>query len=151
MKFFGLFILLITLLSGCIKEQSSQSDTYFVNATSHLIRVNSYGALNKSFEITPGQTKNVLSQNAKVLNNGISYGYISQPVDSFIVVFDMHDSIVHYKSYLVGNNPKRYLYSSRRNIYNDSSYIKTLVSESKNFRGWSFTYTFTEQDYLDAQ
>ena len=72
-------------------------------------------------------------------------------MDSFVVTFDNVYSIVHYKPTLIGSNPKRYLYSSKRNIYNDSSYAINIRSETGQEKFVDFTYTFTNQDYLDAK
>lgn len=82
---------------------------------------------------------------------GMSFGSISHPLDSFTVIFDREYKIAHYKPALTGMNPKRYLYDSDRNLYNDSNYTSSLLVDEKYIRQWEYKYEFTEQDYLDAK
>lgn len=145
----------VIMLSSCIKEENTFSDTYFKNSSSHVISVNPYsnGSVNNqfAFSLSINEEKEVYHNNTRGLGKGLSYGRINQPMDSFLVTFDNLYSIVHYKPPLIGTNTKRYLYSSKRNIYNDSSYTANLLKDEKYQRSWKFIYTFTEQDYLDAK
>ncbi|MEQ1799580.1 MAG: hypothetical protein ABL872_16615, partial [Lacibacter sp.] len=89
--------------------------------------------------------------NNRGIGNGLTYGGYNQPLDSFVVVYENIYYISHYKPTLVGGNSKKYLYTSKRNIYNDSSYVPNLIIDSKHQRSWDFKYSFFEQDYLDAK
>src|SRR5215204_3421388 len=125
---------LIFLLS-CNKEKNTTSDTLFINSTPHVIKVSAYigGMIDQklSFELEPNEISKVYHNNTRGINNGISYGYGNMPIDSFVATFDNAFSIAHYKPNMTGNNPKRYLYESKRNIYNDSSYTLTVKKETE--------------------
>jgi len=152
---FKIAILVLLSFAGCIKEKSTVSNTIFTNSTSHAIAVNAYagGQIQSasSFSLSANETKQVFSIRNGGIGIGCSFGYYNFPVDSFLVFFDSSYSIAHYKFTLIGNKPKRYLYSSKRNIYNDSSYVAHLVYDAKFKREWDLNYTFIEQDYLDAR
>ena len=140
---------------SCNKERNTTSDTFFINSTQHVVKVNAYvkGVVDSkiSFELASNETKKVYHVNTRGINHGISYGYINMPVDSFVVSFDNTYSIVHYKSNLISTNPKRYMFDSKRNIYNDSSYALSVKNETEIERDVEFSYVFTDQDYIDAQ
>ncbi len=153
MKPYYLIVVLI-LLSSCIKESSTVSYTIFINSTSHNISVHGFknGIIQSesSFSLNANETKNVFTLDNRGIGNGLTFGGFNQPIDSFIVTFDNIFEIAHYKPTLVGTRPKKYLYTSRRNIYNDSSYVANLIKDEKLMRNWDFKYTIIEQDFLDA-
>ncbi len=150
-----LTFLVIVVLFACTKEQNTYTNTFFKNITVYNIKVRAYsgGGINSSssFELEPNETRNVFYNNTRGIGMGVSFGRINQPMDSFVVIFGNLYSIVHYKPNLIGTNSKKYLYSSKRNLYNDSSYLLIIKDESKSEKHVDFTYTFTNQDYLDAQ
>lgn len=147
--------ILFTGIISCSKEKNTYSNSYGKNTTFHTIKVQPYknGVIdnNTGFQLQANESKQIYYNNTRGKNAGLTYGAANQPADSFLVTFDNLWSIVHYKPTLVGNSSKRYLYSSRRNLYNDSSYVTVLSKDTKYSNHWEFTYTFTEQDYLDAQ
>lgn len=154
MKIFFLAVLLF-FFSSCTKDGVTLSYTNFINSTNHSINVRAYlGGLiqnQSSFILNPNETKQVFDLNNRGVGNGVSFGVYSHPLDSFVVTFDNTYNISHYKPTLIGMSIKKYLYSSKRNIYNDSSYIPNLLKDTKYRREWDFKYTFVEQDYLDAK
>jgi len=150
-----LVALLVLFLAACNKEENTFTDTYFTNATQHTIKVTVFmGAAtvqSMSFGLGPNEKKKVYYNNTRGLGRGVSYGYINSPMDSIVVAFDTTHTITHYKANLIGSNPKHYLYESDRNIYNDKSYAMTVTKSTDTQKSVEFLYTFTEQDYLDAQ
>ena len=144
-----------TGIISCTKEETTLSNSFAKNNTNHTIKVQPFynGIVNTTmtFELQGKESKKIYYNNTRGKNIGLTYGGINQPMDSFIVTFDNLYSIVHYKPPLIGNNPKRYLYNSKRNLYNDTSYVTVLENKTKYSNSWEFTYTFTEQDYLDAK
>jgi len=66
------------------------------------------------------------------------------------VMFNFTDTIIHYRDTLKHKNPY-YKESNYRNFYNPLSYKKEIINESKFSRNVTLKYTFTQQDYLDAQ
>lgn len=148
-------LILFLFFLSCKKEKNTFSDSFIKNNTSHTIKITPYvnGTINmnSTVEIQANEIKKVYYNNTRGLGKGVSYSRINQPMDSFVVTFDNMYSIVHYKSNLIGNRIKHYLYFSKRNLFNDSSYLSTIVRETKNQRSWEFIYTFVEKDFLDAQ
>jgi hypothetical protein len=149
-----IFGIVITFMS-CKKDSVTLSNTIFANNSTHQIIVqgfkNGVNDIESSFVLNPNETKSVFTLNNRGIGNGLSFGEYYRPIDYFLVQFDGQYKISHYKSNLIGTNPKRYLFTSIRNIYNDSNYIKNITKDEKYRREWDFKYTFTEQDYLDAR
>lgn len=154
-KYFYYLSIFIILLTGCIKESNTISTTYFINTTQHKIEVNAYlngyVQTNSSFVLNANESKMIFNFNYRGIGSGVSYGYINHPMDSFTVKFDDLYSISHYKPNLIGTSLIKYLYDSKRNLYNDSSYVSDITKDSKYRREWDFKYTFTEQDFLDVR
>lgn len=150
-------IAVITLLAGCTKEESTLSYAYLKNGTSHKVEFRPYFSGNvpadKIIILLSNETKEI----AKAVfargkgNHGFSSSYFGGPGDSIIVVFDDLYSITHYSSTPASVNPKHYLFTSLRNIGNPKSYDLQSRDISKYQRENIYTYTFTEQDYLDAK
>ena len=130
------------------------SNSYFVNNTNHYIKVQAFEndiiTYASSFSLNNDTTLLVFQTINGGISDGVSFGYINQPLDSIVVTFDSLYSTTHYSWRLTGPNQKCYLFNSKRNIFNDSSYVVTLVNDSKYRHERNFVYTFTEQDYLDA-
>ncbi len=152
-----LLIFLFFLCNACRKESSSKENSIFENATSHNIKVNAYlnGTIDQvnSFELLANQSKQIYSKTVRGISSAaLTFGRVKTlETDSFVVTYDNSYQIAHYRFNLVGNNPKQYLVTSPRNIYNDVSYNQTITSDSKHYRVWEARYKFTEQDYLDAK
>ncbi len=152
------FLTLIIILSSCIKENSTNTYATLVNSTSHKISIWFYksGKLTDkdSLVISPNSQFQFGQSFERGLSNGPGFGsdYFGSANDSMIVVFDNNYKIAHYYS----STPqllrsKHYLYTSIRNIGNVYSYV--LKNEHTSKHQWNnyHTYTFTEQDYLDAK
>lgn len=146
---------LILFTSSCIKETSTHSTTIVNNASTHNIKLIPYsqGIENSAYsvELTKHEERIVNNIENGGKGKGTTYGNLLELNDSIKVFFDDTISITHYKLKVVGANPKSYSYMSKRNFFNDSSYIGIITSETSGTRNWKFTYTFTEQDYLDAK
>lgn len=149
-----LLIVLLTMLS-CKKDSVTLSNTIFNNTTSHQISVVCYknGAVyqESSFNLNPNESKSVFTLNNRGIGNGLSFGEYYRTVDSIVVIFDNIYKIAHYKPNLIGTNFKKYLFSSTRNIFNDSNYIRNIIKDEKYRREWDFKYSFVEQDYQDVR
>lgn len=83
-------------------------------------------------------------------NAGFNSKYLNGS-DSIIVLFDNLYSITHYINTPLLTARKYYLYASHRNLNNKDSYVYTYRDISKQKRETTYTYEFTEQDYLDAK
>ncbi|MEQ1554640.1 MAG: hypothetical protein ABL929_10700 [Ferruginibacter sp.] len=150
-------LLLFIVCNSCTKESSSTNNNIFENTTSHIIKVNAYlnGSINStnSFELLANQSKQVYTSTTRGIGSvSLTFGRVKTlETDSFVVTYDNSYKIAHYRYNLEGNNPKKYLVTSIRNIYNDASYTQSITSDSKHYRVWEAKYKFTEQDYLDAK
>ena len=161
MKISNIFIAAIFLLHfGCIKEDSTIYKANLINQTSHQITILPYkkGVINKkdSIFLNPGDNFEIA--------NGYIRGLIDKPFfsteyfaieqgDSIVVFFDKTFPIVHY-NYILPQKLfiKNYLRDSNRNLNNrEGSYKFDTKATSKHQRHNQHTYTFTEQDYLDAK
>ena len=95
----------------------------------------------------------VLDKNEKGKGSGFSYPLYLAIYDSVLVAFDDSIKAIHY-SYATtnkGNNSKAIKYDSSRSIYNESNYIRKITQEDKRSISNEYTFTFTNQDYLDAK
>jgi hypothetical protein len=148
--------LLLFLISSCIKERVTLYKATLVNNSSHKIVVKPYFSsvnpsdktitllTNQNFEIAYGTDPGFGNQ-------GFSSSYFGGPNDSVIVTFDDLYSITHYFNTPSSLSTKHYLFNSNRNIGNPVSYSLQTNRLSKYQQENIFTYTFIEQDYLDAK
>jgi len=81
--------------------------------------------------------------------NGINLAFFADG-NPVTVVFNSEDTIKHYNDTLnhVGNY---YNIKSERCFYNPKSYTKQIEPIGKHSNDVKLYYTFTQQDYLDAQ
>jgi hypothetical protein len=144
------------LFIGCVKEESTLYYAYIKNGTSHKVQIKPYF----SGSIPSDKIITLLANESKEIANGFDRGkgdqgfsssYFGGPGDSIIVVFDDLYSITHYSSTPASVNPRHYLFTSLRNIGNPKSYDLQSRDISKYQRENKYTYTFIEQDYLDAR
>ena len=71
--------------------------------------------------------------------------------DSLLVEFDNMKRSVHYGFNKIGDNPNAILFDNQRNLFNENNYTKeTLVDKKYKYEN-EYTYTFIEQDYLNAK
>lgn len=151
----GAFLLLF-LICSCIKERVTVYKATLVNNSSHKIVVYPFFSgvnpsektitllTNQNFEIAYGSVQGLGTQ-------GFSSTYFGGPNDSVIVTFDDLYSITHYFNTPSVLAARHYLFSNTRNIGNPASYDLQTNRLSKYQQENIFTYTFTEQDYLDAK
>ncbi len=156
MKNLLIILFLINFLCGCYKEQSTHYYAYLTNNTQHTIEIKPYFQGNTfpslSITLNPNQTIEIANgvQRGKNPNGGFNSKYISGS-DSIRVSFDIQHTITHYVNTPANLNFKYYLFTSLRNIAYARSYTLEGKDIGKNGRENKYTYTFTEQDYLDAK
>lgn len=141
---------------GCTKERSTNYVATLYNGTSHNIEIKPYyggvSPANKKINLGPLESLEIANGSRRGIgeNAGFSSNVLGSP-DSMIVIFNNTFSITHYTVTPTAFSNKYYLYTSLRNIENFKSYEYTILKDSKHERGVSYKYTFTNQDYLDAQ
>lgn len=151
------FILTLILLSitSCIKEESTYSSTYLVNNTMHSIQLLPYfkGVISydEAISIQPKSNILALSKSSRGKAQGLSYATYMVPYDSIYIVFDDSINAVHYRQNEQGKSVSAIKYDNKRNIYNRDNYEYKIISEEKYKIHTEYTFTFIEQDYLDAK
>ena len=154
------FTISILVLNGCIRttEEITNYTATVVNNTSHIVIFKPYafGSVrqDKQFTLAPGSSLEIANgfmRGITVLGSGFGSDYLAGS-DSIEIVFDNIYKMTHYGSALpTPLSGKHYLYTSNRNILNKNSYFAKQEGENKYSVTYSYTYTFTEQDYLDAK
>lgn len=147
---------LLMLFIGCVtKDYKSNTKTYFHNITSHKIEVLPYldGMVSNADykQINPYEHKMVLEMNVYGRTLSPDFGTLLQPYDSVVVVFDDSIQSTHLKFNTSIQTGHYIFYDSLRAISNPNNYIKTVEYEHEKYLVGYFTYTFSEQDYLDAK
>ena len=150
-------ILILVLLTGCSKEQSTNYYAYLKNNTTHTIVISPYskGQLvsNNIINLLPSTNFQVANGTFRgLVGNGGFFSKYYDNSDSVRVTFDNSYTITHYNF----NNPnplnsKYYLNTSLRNIINFKSYAFVSKSLSRNRIENNYNFEFIEQDYLDSK
>lgn len=153
-----LILLLITYTAACKKESSTRFEAYLINKSGHSIEIkpyfNGFVSTVNIMRLQQNDTLQIADGFYRGISSDSSAGFIPKyfaGADSLIVVFDNTYSITHYINTPSLLNSKYYLFTSQRNIGNPRSYQMIIKSSSSTFRENEFWYTFTQQDYLDAQ
>lgn len=84
-------------------------------------------------------------------NLGDPYGVFLMPYDSVIVWLDNNRSSKHLRFVDSSICDRCISITNPRAISNSNNWVKEIQKEEKHFLHGSFTYTFTEQDYLNAK
>jgi|GEM_PF-3673740 len=159
--------IIFILITSCIFLHScspSRGDVvtvtslYFNNNTIHVIKLIPYKngiVITDSVKVFLPNTITLLeSQKYYMLSaNYISFDFRYQRVtDSILVYFDNIKKEVHRNA---TTNPvlSPYLPSKDRSIYHTflGTYTSKIIEQRKNYIETEYTYTFTEQDYIDAE
>lgn len=149
--------ILILMLTSCSVEESTYTTSYIYNSSKHSIKISPYyqGNIVKEDSVNIGvnQTYKILDKNNRGKGSGFSYPLYIANYDSIQIRFD--DSIqIHHYSFAASKSKTSFdgiVYDSNRSIYNESNYIRVIKNEDKYSISNEYTFTFTEQDYLDAQ
>lgn len=155
MKILALIVIPLVALNCTRKEESCTTDNYLINNTNHSIQINFYsdGILQDAdkVELNKNESKNVFSHFSLGKKNTFSYGQKISIFDSAILLFDDTVRIKHY-SFKVDSSGKKGLgFEDIRNIINPSNYSGGLSNETKHTATYTYKFTFTEQDFLNAK
>jgi hypothetical protein len=141
MKKTHLISFLVLLLSGCnFCKPQIETNRYIENLSNHNLKIEKYqnGNIDTSIIVDKGAKINIDSIPEFLL------------CDSMIVIYDYSKKKTHYFNDSLTNNHNAYLINNPRNMINISNYEKNELSE-KCLSITNLTFTFTEQDYIDAQ
>lgn len=149
-------MLICVLTLSCTRERSTNYVASLYNGTSHNIEIKPYyggvSPANKKINLGPMESIEIANgfDRGIVDHAGFSSAYLNGE-DSVVVIFNNNKTISHYVITPASLSNKYYLYTSLRNLGNYKSYEYAIVKDSKQERDVSYKYTFTNQDYLDAQ
>lgn len=151
MKYIHTFVIfLIFVLTGCIVDGSTESSYILVNNSNVKVKILPTNFMNDTLVLSPNESKiiDVLSEDGKNKNK-LYYKFVdfTNPV---VVTFADSLEVGHYNDTLAHTGKYYGLYSSRC-FYNRDSYAQIIIKESKHSAQIKYIYTFTQQDYLDAQ
>ena len=107
------------------------------------------GKLSKIPTVILKGTSNVILDSTKIKLRDT--GDFSKFADSIVVVFDNQKKAVHYDFNKIGNNPLAILFNDKRCLFNGLAYESKVLIDNKCYAETEFTYTFVEQDYLNAK
>lgn len=152
-------ILIITvhlfILVGCVKDYKSSTQTKLINTTNHTIKITPYlnGVIDIGMqqELMPNETKIVYEANPWGKTIEPCWGVFLRPDDSVIVIYDNTYKMKHNRFNDTTTCDNCYIESNNRNLTNPNNYTPTIIKEEKEYLDGYYTYTFTEQDYLDAK
>lgn len=153
-----LYIYIITIsFISCQKEQSTYSNAYLMNGTLNNIRIIPYSRglvdSNHIINLNPNQKYQIADRDFTRGINGQS-GFLSPYLDftdSFKVTYNSQFEITHYNKPNILSLSKKFLpYNSLRNIGHLYSYKFEYEDVSKHLRRNTYTFTFTNDDYLFA-
>ncbi|MBL7706492.1 MAG: hypothetical protein JNM21_13185 [Taibaiella sp.] len=151
-----LSLILITIFSSCIKDYVSNTETFLINNTNHVIEIYPYtGGFtdpNSKIIIYPNERISVYKDNVWGKSLKPNYGTLLQPYDSVVIAFDTIYRVAH-RSFRDSATlcSKCIAFSSNRNISNEESYIETVTKNHKKYLQGYYEYIFTEDDYNFAR
>lgn len=157
MKALSTFFATFFLLTACLSTDKSSSKTVSVlrNQSGQQINIS---VLRNGLEQEFGQ-HTILSSTEKTVLEGEGRGKGTTATfsdflagkDSVVVLFGNNVKAIHYSRNRVGPNSKAILYDNPRNLFNRNHYVRVILDDQKHFFQDQYTYTFTAQDYQDAQ
>jgi len=149
---YKIVVLILILMTSCIKEERALSELVYVNHSTKKIELKIYrdAIIIDSFFISPNSQNIKESHYARGKSKkGIIFYAFLRNSDSTTIIFNDSFKITHlYDSITI--NSKRIGYFSNRSIYGNN-YVESIFEEKKHFIHHKVTFTFTEQDYLDAK
>lgn len=150
-----ILVLFVVSFVSCRVEKTGSAATLIVNESSHDIEILPFinGEIDSSYHksIKGKSVQSVYQSNGKGKTTGPPFGLYLQPFDSIVVLFDKKSKSVHLKFNSIADTLRKVVFLSKRNITNESNYEFKILKETKTYIEGEYTYTFTEQDYLDAQ
>ncbi|HUS03761.1 MAG TPA: hypothetical protein VMY77_18605 [Chitinophagaceae bacterium] len=151
-------ILILTgmFLSSCIKEESTTTTGFLLNSTSHNIELRAFrnGINTTSTTVSvPPHSEIKIGERYEHGLVALGQGFSSEKLDgdSIHVIFDGVYQTTHYLNNPASTAVNHYLYQQPRNVYWINKYEGVVTSQKKHLKAIKYTYTFIEQDYVDAQ
>ena len=106
----------------------------------------------KSIVVSPNEYKKIL---AASLDSGSGvYPEIirASDIDSLVVKYDNVKSSIHYNSSIQKQIGAGGIgFEEKGNLFNEKNWTKNVLKDTRKKYQAEYTYTFTEQDYIDAK
>jgi hypothetical protein len=153
----GIALTTVALFWGCLHRESHKTSSILDNKTDYQITISYYknGSLDNQngVQINANEPKEVLYSAENGKGPGMIYPISLQGggFDSAVVVFSNSRKSVHYGYNKTGRNNKALTFNSPRNIFHPDSYTEKIILETKSRDEREFKYTFTLEDYANAQ
>jgi len=143
------FIISLSGSSCIIRDGYTVSSFIITNQTKVLIKIFPSISMTDTLHLKSNESLNFKRGQEMGKGNGINLAFFADG-NPVTVIFNNEDTIKHYNDTLnhVGNY---YNIKSERCFYNPKSYTKQIEPIGKQSNDVKLYYTFTEQDYLDAQ
>ena len=150
-KYVYIVYIAISFIACRDKEQIKFSKSYMDNQTVYPIEIILYKD-GKIAKVDKSKTLPALSKTeVEPVSEGItSYGFWLIAYDSLEVKFANLYSSIHYLN-AQGNNISAIKRGNPRNLYDGVGWGKKILEDTRRKLVVEHTYTFTEQDYLDAK
>ncbi|GAL83934.1 hypothetical protein MYP_1162 [Sporocytophaga myxococcoides] len=150
MKTYNLLLTsLFLLFSNCQKEGATFNKFTIFNNSGVDVKIISKFLQEDTLVLLKGDIKDFNLSWGRGLSDGVSYAPFVDG-NPITVIFNKSVSITHYNDTL-SHPSKSYNLFSERCFYNKASYHKEIVNNSKHLRTVTLSYTFIQQDYLDAK
>lgn len=147
----ALLLLLGLAMYSCRCKASFSFQTFLKNNSNYKVELvpykNGVGITQQAILLAIAEHKSV-----SMANGPISL-FDTLDADSIQVLFDDSIKVVHYSFRIAnsGKNPKAIKYDQLRSLFNHASFENTIEEQSKCSTKTNQTYTFNEQDYIDAK
>ncbi|MFN8436294.1 MAG: hypothetical protein U0V72_01550 [Cytophagales bacterium] len=139
-------------LCSCIREKYTVNESYLCNNTFYKISVLYYrnGSIDHSISTESLPSKScILKSSYTSRENNITIHDSTTAIDSVVITYDDGTKIKHYDMFNK-DSTSGLIYTNSRNILNSNSWSKE-TTEKRNKKLNKSTYTFSEQDYLNAK
>ncbi len=147
------FLIFLFFSASCIIEDTGYTKSIIINETGYTIKIipyqNGVEQVDMIKILTPNTTTVVFERHDRLKTLKPSFAEILQLYDWIEIVYNDVETIKHQR--FSSQDQTGIPYSSNRNITNPENYIKVITKETKHSISGYFSYTFTEQDYLDAK
>lgn len=147
----NIFYLALVSMLGCTDQLRGSIDSIIVNESERGIGVTYYRDGNEAgatIQLDPHESITILSSTAQ---HGVIYPVYtsSLALDSAVITFE-NKTAVHYNFKIFGKNLNAILYDGDRNFFNQVSWARQVLKNSRKHLEAQYSYTFTEDDYMNA-
>lgn len=142
------FVFVLVVFTSCKKEETTLNKFVIYNLSGTTVKVLPTASMSDTLILKDKEFRSYDFSVERGKDSGDNYAFFADG-NPVTVVFNLKDTIVHYRDNLV-HSGNYYSESNNRNFYNVDSYQKEIIDNSKYQRTVTLKYIFTPKDYLDA-